>query len=320
MEPDLISIIIPVFNTERYLAACLDSVLSQSYKNIEVIVINDGSTDYSLKIAEGYAEKDDRLIVYSYENEGQAAARNHGLDVATGNYICFVDSDDLLIPDALEMMIEILRAQEADIIEGLVIRGKVYKKIQYKKKIEIGLHTPIEAIENVLYQKGMLPSPCGKLYKNKLLENLRFKEGIIYEDLDIFYKIYERANKIVYINYPVYFYRDTDGSTINTWKTNRLDVLKVTESIENYISEKYPQLRPAAKDRRLSANFNMYALCSLNGDKEMANKCWNLIKKYRRDIFLDKKVRIKNKLGVALSYSGKTIFKNISRLVYKKKS
>ncbi|MCH5237986.1 MAG: glycosyltransferase, partial [Muribaculaceae bacterium] len=96
MGNELISVIIPVYNAERYLASCLDSILSQSYRNLEVIIINDGSSDYSLRVAEGYAEKDDRVRVYSFENEGPSEARNRGLSVATGDYLTFVDSDDLL--------------------------------------------------------------------------------------------------------------------------------------------------------------------------------------------------------------------------------
>ena len=320
MESELISVIIPVYNTERYLAACLDSVLSQSYRTIEVILIDDGSTDYSLRIAEGYAEKDDRVRVYSFENEGLAETRNRGLSVATGEFVTFVDSDDMLMPDALEIMMGVIKKEEADIVEGGFIRGKIFKNFNKKIKISTKIFNHIEAIADVLYQNTLLPSAWGKLYKRELFYNLLYEKGILYEDLNIVYLLLERSKKTVWIDYPVYFYRETEGSILNTWKPQRLDVLKVTENIENYISLKYPQLLPAAKDRRLSANFNMFSLCSIHGDEINANECWELIRKYRTDSLLDKNVRLKNKLGVALSYSGKTIFKKISRLVYKNKT
>lgn len=317
MDKGLISIIVPVYNVENYLSACLDSILSQSYKNLEVIVIDDGSTDFSLQIAEKYAEKDDRVKVFSYENEGQSAARNHGLSASTGSYIVFVDADDIILPDSLEIMMAFLKENNADIVEGEIITGVIYKNKIKKSKIVYDVFNNKEAIEKVLYQNKMLPSPWGKLYKSELFENIRFKKGIIYEDLDIFYRIYEKATKLIYLNFPVYFYRNNEKSTINTWRPKRLDVLSVTENLENYIFEKYPDLLPAAKDRRLSANFNMFALCSINKDPENASKCWDYIKQNRQNSLMNPKVRKKNKIGIMLSYCGKKAFNLIARRIYK---
>lgn len=316
-EEELISVIVPVYNVEMYLAACIDSILSQSYKNIEIIIINDGSTDFSLKIAETYQENEDRVTVYSYENEGLSEARNRGLKVATGDYVTFVDSDDILLPGALEMMLSTLKTQHADLVEGKIVRGKIHNDIPVPSIIKKFSFSAKEAIADVLYQNKLLPSVCGKLFRKDLFENLKFEKGLLYEDLNIFYLILGRCNKVVWIDYPVYFYRDTEGSIINTWKPQRLDVLKITENIEKYISEKYPDILPAAKDRRLSANFNMFALCSINGDHENATLCWQHIKTNRRMAFFNKNIRLKNKTGVLLSYLGKDIFRFISRRVYK---
>lgn len=317
MESDLISIIIPVYNTEQYIAACLDSVLTQSHRNMEVIVVNDGSTDYSLQIAEKYAENDDRVKVYTQNNKGQAEARNHGLEVATGDYITFVDSDDMLLPKSLEVMIKFMELKGVDIIEGKFIAGIEHKQINYVKNLSSEIFDSLQAIEFILYQRKGFPSPWGKIYRKELFDGLRFTNGIIYEDLDLFYKVYERADKIALINYPVYFYRINEESTTHTWKPERLDVLKVTEDLENYISQKYPHLIEAARDRRLSANFNMFALCSIHGNKENALKCWEIIKKYRKKSLLNPKVRIKNKAGILLSYFGKNIFRFTSSFIYK---
>lgn len=313
MEKDLISIIIPVYNTERYLAACLDSVISQSYHNLEIIVVNDGSSDYSLQIAESYAAKDDRIRLYSSDNEGPSEARNRGLNVATGDYIAFVDSDDILLPDALEIMLETINHKNADLIEGVSLKGSVYKEVTFPKKLVVESFTPSEAISNILYQKTLLPSAWGKLYKSYLFENLRFEKDILYEDLNIFYHIIDRCKKIIWIDFPVYFYRETEGSILHTWKPQRLDVLKVTKNIEDYISNKYPNLLPAAKDRRLSANFNMFSLCSYFGEKERAKECWQHIKKNRVSSLFNPRVRIKNKAGILLSYFGKNVFNLAAR-------
>ena len=318
MQEVLISVIVPLYNVEMYFSTCIDSILDQSYRNLEVIIINDGSTDFSLKIAQTYAEKDDRVKVYSFENEGLSEARNRGLSVATGEYITFVDADDMLYPEAIEILLKALIKESADISEGKTIRGKVHGNIEKPStNIKTIVYKPQEAISDVLYQHRLLPSACGKLYKKDLFEGLHFQKGTIYEDLNIFYKVFERCHKIVWIDYPVYFYRDTEGSIINSWKPQRLDVLKVTEEIENYLQEKYPDLLPSAHDRRLSANFNMFALCSINGDHENASQCWTHIKKNRTRSLLDPKVRLKNKAGIILSYFGKHIFNIAARRLYK---
>lgn len=317
MEEVLISVIVPVYNVEMYLSACLDSILSQSHKNLEVIVVNDGSTDFSVQIAESYAEKDDRVRVYIYENAGLSEARNRGLKVATGDFVTFVDADDMLFPEALNIMLEYIKREKADLVEGKIFRSHNIPEMVQPEKFRHITYKPVEAISDVLYQKRLLPSACGKLYRRALFDGLEFEKGILYEDLDIFYKILERCSKILWIDFYVYFYRDNEGSIINSWRPQRLDVLKVTENIEKYIEEKYPDILPSARDRRLSANFNMFALCSINRDPENARECWKNIKKYRNQSIFDPKVRMKNKAGILLSYFGKHIFRLVARRIYR---
>lgn len=317
MTEDLISVIIPVYNVERYLATCLDSVISQSYHNLEIIVIDDGSSDFSLQIAETYAAKDDRIKLYSFQNEGLAEARNRGLKVASAEFVTFVDADDMLLPKSLEILHRTIINHEADIVEGKTIKGKIFKEYIIPEKFSYSVYNSQEAIEDTLYQKNILASAWGKLFKTRLFEDITFSKGLIYEDLDIFYQLFDKADKIIKIDFPVYFYRDTEGSILNTWSPKRLDVLKVTENLENYISERYPQIIKAAQDRRLSASFNMFALCSLYKDKENANKCWNLIKETRLNSLTNPKVRFKNKAGILLSYLGSRPFALLSKIIYK---
>lgn len=306
-----------MYNAERYLAACLDSVLSQSYRNLEVIIINDGSTDLSLEIAQKYAENDDRIIVYSFENKGLAEARNRGLEVATGEELVFVDSDDILLPNSIEILNYWLNTGNADIVEGKIIKGEILGTSLKTTSVRTKTFTPQEAIADILYQNILSPSMCAKLFRRHLFEGIKFEKGIIYEDLNIFYRVLDKCKKIIWVDFPVYFYRNTEGSIVNTWKPQRLDVLKVTENLETYIQTNYPDLLPAAKDRRLSANFNMYALCSIHGDKENAQKCWEHIKQNRRQSLFNPKVRSKNKAGILLSYFGKNIFNIAARRIYK---
>ena len=317
MEEILVSVIVAAFDAEMYLAACIDSVLNQSYRLLELIVINDGSDDFTQKIAETYSEQDQRVKTYSFEHEGLAETRNHGLSVATGEYIVFLDSDDILLPGALDELVRLLNETEADVTEGKMLRGKRMEEIKVQKKLKIKEYTGEEAIEEVLYQTGLSASVCGKLFKKELFEGLQFEKGILYEDLNIIYRIFERCKKVVRTDFPVYFYRDREGSILNTWKPDRLKVLDVTEKIENFIESQYPGLIHAAIDRRLSANFNMFALCRKHGEKEHAERCWEIIKGRRKMSLFNRRVRLKNKGGIILSYFGKGIFSMFARRVYK---
>lgn len=312
----MVSIILPVYNVEKYLEECVKSVLDQDFSDWEMILIDDGSTDRSGSLAESLANSDPRISCYHFENGGLSVARNRGLEIAKGDLVMFMDSDDMLYPDALSKLFLTLTKQEADLVEGKIIRGRIFNP-NIKKKYKIKILSSFEAIEKVLYQDLMLPSAWGKLFRKSMFDNLSFTPGILYEDLDLFYLIFLRCKKIVYISTPVYFYRDTSGSIINSWSPRRLDVLKVTEKIEKYFTDNNPGLVPAARDRRLSANFNMFALCSLNNDRFNADKCWKIIKSYRNGSLFNHKVRLKNKVGILFSYLGKKFFNYMAGFIYK---
>lgn len=312
----MISIIVPVYNAESYLVDCVESIISQSLKDWELLLIDDGSSDKSVNIIDEYAIKYTNIKAFHFENGGLSAARNRGLDLASGELIMFVDADDMLYPHSIRYLLAALEMNNADFAEGKVIRSKYYK-IGKTQKLKIQVFKPVEAMEKVLYQDCLLPSACGKLYRKSLFDELRFQEGILYEDLDIFYLILEKCQKVAYVSNPVYFYRIAPGSIVNSWSRKRLDVLNVTEKIEDYMSTYHPDLVPASKDRRLSANFNMFALASLNHENEEAGKCWRLICDYRKDSLMNKKVRFKNKAGILASYLGSSVFKVISRFFYK---
>lgn len=308
-----ISIIIPLYNSINYLQECIESVISQSFSDWELIIINDGSTDRSGEMATNFALEDERINVFYSENMGPSTARNQGLDHAKSNFILFLDSDDYLFPDALKDLYSIILETEADIVEGIITR-----KVNPKRKniIKIKEFNAIEALENTLLQKKLLSSPCGKLYKKSLFDSIRFRQGIFYEDLDIIYRLFAVSNKIVFIDKPVYFYRKTPGSRIRQWNIRRSDVLNVTEEMEGFILNNFPQLFPAARERRLSANFNIFCLASNHKEIELADSCWELIKRYRSLSLKNPRSRLKNKLGATVSYLGRDIFSILGKLIY----
>ncbi|HBI57624.1 MAG: glycosyltransferase [Duncaniella sp.] len=314
----MISVIVPAYNAEKYLAECLTSILGQSYRDIEVLLINDGSTDSTLAIATDFAHRDARLKIFTTGNRGVSCARNYGISQACGDWITFVDSDDKLLPDALMSLVAIAGKTSADIVIG---KHTDADKDSLNKSGRYMMISPLEAMAQTLYQTGMIvPAVWGILYnKSVFTEDTLFVPEIRYEDLDIFYRLFENAGKIAVIPDIVYFYRPNPESFINTFSPSRFDALAVTERIEQYMESRHPELLPAARDRRLSANFNILALLEQHDDvryEDIKTRCWNLICRYRLRSLFNPKVRLKNKLGVLVSFLGRGAYRFLSKKTY----
>lgn len=317
----MISIIVPIYNCRQWLPQCLDSILSQSYADFELLLIDDGSSDGSSGICDDYARCDKRIRVFHTPNHGQSAARNFGLDHMQGDLVCFVDSDDLLLPDALQTLLSLMQSTGADIVEGERIEGhafnaKTLKKISKKRNYRTSLFSPNEAMESCLYQTRLHNSPWAKLYRRHIFDKMRFAEGMIYEDLDLIYRLHDISRLSAYTDRPIYFYRKGHASTTGTFTERRLDVLKVVSRIETYMAANHPELLPAAHDRALSAYFNIFWLSiSHKADMQQTrNYCWQQIKARRRQSLTNPKVRLKNKAAILLTYLGRNTFTAICRL------
>lgn len=309
-----LSVIIPVYNGEAYLEECLQSVAAQTYRDFEAIVVNDGSSDSSLEIAKGMARRDSRFKILTTANRGVSAARNTGLDVAEGDFVTFVDADDLLYTRALEFLMRTAGMEHADVIVSTLMKGEAYEEPDYGKYY-VELYTYQKAMEQALYQKRIMNSPCGVLMRREFaLRERGFREGTRYEDLDAFYRFFQHASRIAYLSLPLYFYRSNEDSFIHTWSRERLDVLDVTDRMVEFFEERYPELSAAAADRRFSAHYNMLLLMYRNGvdEPEYEERCWKIIREGRRRALTDRNVRMKNKLGALLSFGGKRLIKLLS--------
>lgn len=319
----MVSIIIPAYNVEMYIRECLDSALGQTFTDLEVIVVDDGSTDSTPEIIHGYAERDSRVRVLRRPNGGLPIARNPGLEMARGEWVMFLDSDDVLSPYAVAVLLEAASRSGTSFVEARWTEGPDTSRIRWADT-PAGLPTVFgqEAyIEKVLYQDGACPSVCGKIFARSLFDSgLRFREGILYEDLDIFYLLAEKAGKTALIPDCLYFYRKNPVSVTGCFSPRRFDVLEVTERMEKHMALHHPALLPAARDRRLSAAFNMFGLIAANDPDgryaPVADECWRLIRAYRRESLLSLRVRLKNKLGIVLSYLGRGAFGQVSRRFY----
>ena len=220
-----ISVIVPCYKVEDYLSQCLESIIGQTYKNLEIILVDDGSPDRCPLICDEYAQKDSRIKVIHKKNGGLSSARNAGLDIATGDYIAFVDSDDWLELDMYETLYNVINNYCVDIAVCDIIKysnGVKTKETEDGENVSI-INSPKDAFLHQFYTK-----PCirfevwNKLFRREVVSNIRFKEGQIYEDIYFDRCVFQRINKIAYIPKYKYYYRiNRPGGTNSFFKRNR---------------------------------------------------------------------------------------------------
>lgn len=246
-----ISVIIPIYNVEKYLEKCINSILNQTYKNIELILVNDGSKDSCKSICNRYAEKDSRIKVIHKENGGVSSARNKGIEIATGEYIAFVDSDDYIHKNMYELMINIAKSNKSDITicDFKYVNANNPEKINNDLNVdnlEIEEFTSIECLEN-LYGKTPVKFEVvwNKLYKRELFENVRYEESRIYEDSIIIHRLIYLSKKVIYLHCPLYMYLQREGSiTSKPFKLKNLDGIYALKSrVEFFKSKKLVKLK-----------------------------------------------------------------------------
>lgn len=292
-----VSIIVPVYNVEKYLGGCLDSLLKQTYSDFEIILVNDGSTDSSGKICEEYADSHpDRIRVINRVNGGLSAARNTGIDNATGAYFVFVDSDDTCDAGFLENMVSVIKESDAD----MVVSNFEKSDTGYVKVYD----NPDDLMEEVLNQTApFVPSAWGNIYRANLFADgkNRFVPRLIYEDLELYPRLVGCCRKIIHLDRKFYNYLEKrPGSILNKKNAVRTDVLKITDDICGRFRNN-PRLYRAACNRRFAANFNVFLL---SDDVGIRKSCWAVIKELRSDVLMNRKARLKNRIGASLSYFG----------------
>lgn len=229
----LISIVVPIYNVEKYLEKCLNSILEQTYGEFELILVDDGSTDCSGEIADKYALKDERIIVFHKENEGLAATRNYGIEKAKGEYICFIDSDDWIENTYLEYLSNLAKEYLADVVICDFIKNDGTGVITQPSKEEIVEETGYEAIANIYTQNYLrYVVAWNKLYRRSIFDNVKYMSGIIHEDEAICGDIYCACSKVIRTNYIFYNYRVNNNTSImsSEYSLKRLDILKALEN------------------------------------------------------------------------------------------
>lgn len=230
-KKDLVSIIIPIYNAEKYLETCLDSLVNQSYKSIEIICVDDGSKDESLSILKNYQKKDHRIKILTQKNSGVSVARNLGLNNALGFYIMFVDSDDFVDPKMVEILLKNIQNTNADVVQctSYHLIGKKCRKISLNDSVWSG--KKILELQQSIFLNNDLTNPsygairwvCSKIFKKNILKDLYFNEKIyLLEDGLFMFQVLHQVNKYVCISNPLYYYRILPESSSNSLKKDTL--------------------------------------------------------------------------------------------------
>ena len=290
-----ISIIVPVYNVEKYLPYCLESISRQHYEDYELILVDDGSTDKSGKICDDYKDLHNNVIVVHQKNQGLSAARNNGAAASRGKYITFMDSDDVISEYYLSTLVNNLNNFDADISVGRILSfvGEKQATIKTKERenAQIHVYNTENALEEMLYGfKFGVQGPC-KLYKRELVINNPYPVGKLHEDQGTTYKIIASSKKLVYTDKPLYFYRQRSGSIVHTHFTQEhLYGLNAAKQQLEFVESNFPGIVNAAKMRIAIVIFKWIPGLSLFKDRELFKSFKQELLPYYKTILSDKRV------------------------------
>ena len=293
----LVSIIVPVYKVEKYLRQCLDSLVSQTYSNIEIILVDDGSPDNCGIICDEYAEKDSRIIVIHKKNEGLSAARNNGIDIAKGEYLMFVDSDDWVEPTYCERALEQAILQNAACVAFGFCTFRTNGEIISMAPLSSRFISAEEAIACMVERKFPYSYVWNKIYKRSLFKDLRFPLGVIYEDNAILYLVFHLAKGVYVFNDRLYNYRRREGSlSIDKLYSEQMvrDRFEVLICRLSFIEKNYPSV--SNRQFLMIAMDVARGLCFLKTDKETKMKMELFLRhnkeKLKNNNNLDKNTRL----------------------------
>lgn len=292
-----VSIIVPIYNSEKYLPQCIESILNQTYKNFELILVNDGSTDNSLSICESYAQKDEKIEILNLQHNGVSNARNNGISKAKGEFICFVDSDDKIEKDFLLVLTNLQNKYNSDIaeVDFKYLNDNSKKNTDNKEEVFNSFQMMNRLYSTNGIRTVMIPN---KLYKASLFENILFDLEHEHEDEFIIHKlIFSAKDNIAVSNLKLYVYRIHKKSRQRTFNTRKLDVLQVFDEREKYFKEK-EELVEKNKIAKLDMILFLYSVCKLNKKKKEQIYLKNIFEKEYETFNLN--INLKRKIKYSL--------------------
>ncbi len=312
MDNDLISVVIPIYKVEKYLNKCINSVICQTYTNIEIILVDDGSPDNCGIICDDFAKTDKRIKVIHKENGGLSDARNVGIENATGKYITFIDSDDYVELDYIEYLYKLIKKYKTKLsVCSFNILLENGKKIDSGKKYKEKLLNREISIKRMLNEEGFTVSAWAKLYSADLFDDIRYPVGKLCEDNGTTYKLFDKVDKIAYGNNSKYYYLKRKGSImLSQFNIKKMDMIELTDEMCDYLDTKYENLKRIILRRRIYSRFNVLRQLDDSEDaKSVENEIISYILKYKYIIIFNFSFSIRDKLAAIFLLFGKKMFK-----------
>lgn len=317
VDQPLISVIVPIYNVEDYLIRCVESIIHQTYNNLEIILIDDGSTDCCGKICDDYKEKDNRIKVIHKSNGGLSEARNVGLDNMTGTYVTCIDSDDFVSPFYISNLYTALCENHSDMASSWFVEyydGDVIPNAQQLVGNQQEVLVREGYFKRLLYQDGVEISAWGKLYRSDFFNDVRYPVGKLYEDVPTTYLLVDKAEKIAVIPNVDYYYFQRENSIAQAkFSIRKMDAISHMHILGDFIKTKYPQLKQAFECRYFSAVCNILFQIETSEFQKQKNELWNEVKKYRFHVLRNPEARKKSRLAALVSYGGYHVMKKIYR-------
>lgn len=306
-----ISVVVPIYNVDKYLRRCISSILSQTYTNLEIILVDDGSTDNSPTICDEFETKDKRVIVFHKQYGGVSDARNAGTRIATGSYITYVDSDDMVEPDYIEYLYSLI--QKYDCKMSLCTHTVVFengKKIVYGNGTNEML-TAERCLDRMLYHDVIDTSIWGKLYESGLAKKIILPRGKLFEDIGTTYLFFIQSGKIACGYQSKYLYLRRKNSIVTgNFNPAKLDLLEMTDKMAKDVYQNYPNLKNGLLRRKVYARFSMLnQMLDVEGYNNERKEILKYIRKYRMNVLKDKKAPKRDKFAILLLSLGYPIYK-----------
>ncbi len=248
-DKKLISVVVPIYKVENYLNRCVESIVHQSYQDLEIILVDDGSPDSCPQICDEWAKKDSRIKVVHKKNGGLSDARNAGMQIAIGEYISFIDSDDYVSYDFFETLLSVMHDEDSDIVECSVV--KFYEDGRFEDHsddLSIKSYNTEAALSGLISENPFHQHVWNKLYKTDMIKDIPYAVGKLNEDEFWTYQVFGRAKKVTKINKTMYYYFQRSSSIMGEgYSIRRLDALEAKTERQKYIQNRFPQLEVQAK-------------------------------------------------------------------------
>lgn len=302
MNKDLVSIIIPIYNTEHYIGDTVDSCIRQTYKNIEIILVDDGSTDNSARICDNIASLYENVIVFHKKNGGLSDARNYGVQHCNGKFVTFLDSDDLIDSKFIHRLLQLKKTDNYDIAIAKLFRFKELEKIKYTYGNTHNIYESKSAMLEFLYQRNITPTACAAIYDRQILLDNPFKKGQRFEDNDFLFRVLCKINSIIVDNSYLYAYRCRVNSiTTGKFSEQDFDIVDIGKDILNKTAVMDNDIQRAACVYQCTNCIRLITTAEIDYmDDERYKYCETYLRENAWNVLKDRNARISLKIGVLL--------------------